>query len=275
MIRLAFILTGWATVMLSGAEASSWDKLQGLNQPQYHKLESDILDRPFHIFIRSPESYNDTDRRYPVIYLLDGGHTFPMLASYYRYLVFEEEIPEAIVVGVSYGVDATEDGNLRGTDFTAPAPDREPYGGAERFQQVLAEELAPYIETHYRADPARRIIFGQSLGGQFVLYTALSRPDLFWGHIASNPALHRNLPFFLDFEFSGLPTASRLFVSSGSLDEARFREPLGEWVAHWRNAENKPWTLKTVTLEGESHFSAAPAAFRSGLLWLFSEGEDQ
>jgi predicted alpha/beta superfamily hydrolase len=36
----------------------------------------------------------------------------------------------------------------------------------------------------------------QGLGGQFVLYTALTRPDLFWGHIASNPALHRNLPFY-------------------------------------------------------------------------------
>jgi hypothetical protein len=61
-----------------------------------------------------------------------------------------------------------------------------------------------------------------------------------------------------------------VFASSGSLDDDQFREPALEWFDHWSN-EKKPWRLKTVTLPGETHFSAAPAAFRQGVAWLFAE----
>jgi len=35
--------------------------------------------------------------------------------------VLAEEIPEAILVGISYGTDDWQQGNLRSTDFTAPS----------------------------------------------------------------------------------------------------------------------------------------------------------
>jgi predicted alpha/beta superfamily hydrolase len=161
---------------------------------------------------------------------------------------------------------------MRSTDFTVPAPDRDFWGGADRFQRVLAEEILPLVETTYAADAKRRIVFGQSLGGQFVLFTAQTRPDLFWGHIASNPALHRNLSFFLDPIPATPGTGSaRLFVSSSSLDDARFRDPALEWMKVWSDREARPWRLETRTLDGHSHFSAAPAAFRQGMIWLFQQ----
>ena len=180
-------------------------------------------------------------------------------------------MPDAILVGVSYGSNDWGGGNQRGRDFTAPAEDREHYGGAESFSAFFREVLFPLIEERYPSDPARRIVFGQSLGGQYVLFAAQTQADLFWGHIASNAALHRNLEFFLDFEFDDTKTNAKLFASSGSNDDPRFREPALEWFSHWEAAENKPWALRTETLEGENHFSAPPTAFRAGLLWLFSE----
>ncbi len=273
---LLAVIFCWFALMPASAHASDFDKLQGLNSPDYHQLDSEILGRPLHIFVRLPESYEENaSAHYPVIYLLDGGITFPMLASYYRYLRFSEEVPDMILVGISYGADNFEDGNYRGSDFTAPAASREHYGGAAKFQQMFEEELLPLVEGGYRADPGRRIIFGQSLGGQFVLYTALTRPDLFWGHIASNPALHRNLDFFQNFDFADAPTTqTKVFASSGSDDDERFREPALSWFAYWSGARTKPWALKTITLEGETHFSAAPAAFRQGMAWLFANEED-
>jgi predicted alpha/beta superfamily hydrolase len=267
----------WFTLTPASARASDFDKLQGLNSPRYHQLDSKVLGRPLHIFVRLPEGYEENaEARYPVVYLLDGGITFPVLAGYYRYLRFGEEVPDTILVGISYGADNFEDGNLRGSDFTAPAPSAEHYGGAQNFQRMFEDELLPLIEHDYRTDPARRIVFGQSLGGQFVLYIAMIRPDLFWGHIASNPALHRNLEFFQNFDFQNVPpTQSKLFVSSGSDDDARFRVPALQWFAHWSGAQEKPWALKTVTLEGETHFSAAPASFRQGMAWLFADTEGQ
>ena len=245
--------------------------LQGLGDVRYHHHESALLERGFHLFVRLPESYGERkEALFPTVYLLDGGVTFPLLSGYYRYLSLARDVPDAILVGVAYGAVSFEDGNLRGTDFTAPSAEREHYGGASRFQRVLRDEVLPLVERNYRSDPAQRVIFGQSLGGQFVLHAAQTEPTLFHGYIASNPALHRNLPFFLQpIKHSG--DKGRLYVSSAAHDDPRFREPAQKWIEHWAALDAKPWSLRTQTLAGHNHFSAAPAAFRQGLRWIFEE----
>ena len=272
------LLVGTVTVFLvvvsTASSAVETRFMQGLGDTHYQRLDSEILGRHFHIFIMLPDGYEQSgDKEYPTIYLLDGGSLFPLLSAYYRYLNFGDEIPDSIIVGISYGSDNFENGNFRATDYTARSSERDYWGGAEKFQRFLSDELLPFIERAYRSSPDRRVIFGQSIGGQFVLYTALTRPDLFWGHIASNPALHRNLPFFLQehgkAESGG--EQSRLFVGSGSRDDPRFRVPTLEWIEHWSNNNDNPWQLETVNLEGHTHMSAPPACFRQGLVWLFSK----
>jgi predicted alpha/beta superfamily hydrolase len=247
--------------------------LQSLGDVKYHELKSTRLKRAFHIFVDLPEDYRDSVRNYPTIYLLDGGNTFPLLAAHHHYLRFGNEAPAAILVGISYGADTFEEGNWRSTDYTAPSEQREFWGGAAVFQSLLEDELLPMIETAYRSDPARRIIFGHSLAGQFVLFNALSKPGLFYGHIASNPALHRNLPFFLGWhgEKEFTPPLSRVFVSSGEFDDPRFREPMLKWFKYWQAVTPAPWALETRTLAGQTHLSAVPEAFRQGLEWIFAE----
>ncbi len=171
--------------------------MQALAKARYHKFSAQSLGRDFHIYVSVPSGYEASSKKLPVLYLLDGGYTFPMLVGYYNYLKFENIVPEMIIVGISYGNDESGVGNFRSTDYTAPAASRGYYGGASVFQEFLSSELMPFLEGRYRIDKTKRIIFGQSLGGQFVLYTAQTRPNLFWGHISSNPALHRNLEFFM------------------------------------------------------------------------------
>lgn len=259
----------------AGAEEQGLDThyLQGLGDSRYFAIESDVIGRSYHIYVSLPESYDEQpDVDYPTVYLLDGGNLFPMLVVYYGYLNFAEEIPDAIIVGVSYGSDTFEGGNYRSTDYTAPSEERDYWGGAAKFQQFLKSELIPAIEQRYRSRPDRRIVFGQSLGGQFAIYSALTDPALFWGHIASNPALHRNLAFFLEPHWpeDGNRPTSRLFVASASNDDPVFRGPALEWIEHWSRADALPWRLHTMTLDGHSHMSAPPASFRAGMRWLFA-----
>ena len=263
----SIVLTIFATTVAWSADTQF---MQGLGDVRYHHVSSEAVGRAYHIYVRLPDGYGQSEQRYPTVYLLDGGNTFPMLAPYYQYLNFGEEVPDMILVGISYGSDTFEGGNYRSTDFTAPSAEREYWGGAPQFQTFLRDELLPVIEGDYRSDANRRIVFGQSLGGQFVLYTAMTQPDLFWAHIASNPALHRNLPFFLEaqMDYAG-PTQSKLFVASGTEDDPQFREPTLEWTGYWTGHPQAPWQLKTVDLEGHSHMSAPPAAFRDGLRWVF------
>ncbi|NCF15916.1 MAG: alpha/beta hydrolase [Gammaproteobacteria bacterium] len=248
--------------------------LQGLGDTRYQRVDSEVIGRPYHLYVMLPDGYDESPEQYfPTIYVLDGGELFPLLSAYYRYLNFGQEIPDAIIVGISYGSDSFENGNFRSTDYTAKSPERDYWGGAEKFQRFLSDELFPLVEQTYRSRADRRVIFGQSIGGQFVLYTALTKPNLFWGHVASNPALHRNLPFFLQMhaEAATGDEPSRLFVGSGSMDDPTYREPALEWIRHWSNVDDKPWQLKTMTLDGHSHMSAPPASFRQGMSWLFSK----
>jgi predicted alpha/beta superfamily hydrolase len=253
------------------ADSPDFSKLQGLGDTRYQLFESEALGHPLYLYVRVPEQLPENpNRTFPTVYLLDGGINFPLLSAYYHYLRLGEELPEMILVGISYGSDTFEEGNFRSSDFTAAAPDREWWGKAPLFQSVLKTELIPLIESFYPADPAQRILFGQSLGGQFVLYSALTDPALFQGRIASNPALHRNLDFFLAWQGAQpMPDpTSRLFVSVAEFDDMRFREPANEWLDFWISAETRPWLLETRILEDQTHLSAAPEAFRQGLKWI-------
>jgi len=266
----------------AAAEVMPLDGIHGLSTVERHRLHSEVLGTTYTILVRLPESLADVEEgaepaKLPVVYLLDGGVTFPALAAYYRYLRLGEELPELIVVGISYGTDDWRQGNQRGRDFTAPSDERDHWGGVAPFLDFLEAEVFPLVESRHPADPARRVLFGQSLGGQAAIWAALHRPGLFWGHVASNPALHRNLDLFLQAPTAAAeegepPPRPLLFVSSGSDDDPRFRAPALRWIEHWQGREH-PWVLETRTLEGHGHFSALPAAFRDGLRWLFAQTE--
>lgn len=256
------------SAFFTNAAADRLDHLPALNDPDHHVFTSETLGRPFHVYVRLPYDYDEA-KDYPVVYLLDGDVLFPLIGAYQLLLEFDEPVPEVIIVGIAYGGLGRENGNYRGTDYSAPGGERE--GVADQYQRFLSDELLPFVEERYPADPARRIIFGQSRGAHFVLYTALTQPTLFWGHIASNPSLQPNKAFF--FEDHGHPpsTASNLFFSSGSRDWERLRTEAREWFDHWSGKADTPWRLKTVTLEGETHAAGVTNVYRAAMKWLFAD----
>ncbi len=269
-ILAIFLLFLLARITFS--QEQNFNFLHSLSETKYHKIDYQTLSQTYHIYVMLPDKI-EKDKIYPTVYLLDGGITYPLLTSYYKYLGNGEELPPLIIVGISYGTNDWQKGNMRSRDFTAKAADRSFWGGASEFSKFLSSELFPFIENSYPSDSTQRIIFGQSLGGQFVLYVAQTKPSLFKGYIASNPALHRNLDFFLEtkpkqINKNKLP---RLFVSSGSQDDKIFREPALKWFQFWNGQKTLPWVLKTNSLEGQTHFSAAPTAFRQGLRWIFQD----
>jgi len=272
MKKIIFLFLLYLSLMSPALATVDVQYLQSIGDARYHHVQSESVGRGYHIYVMLPDGYDaSADETYPTIYVLDGGGLFPLFAAYYRYLNFGEEIPDSIIVGISYGSDDFEDGNFRSTDYTAPSVERDDWGGAQKFQSFLSDELMPMIESSYQSRTDQRVIFGQSMGGQFVLYTALTKPNLFWGHVASNPALHRNLPFYLEKHAEAAPghEQSRLFVADGTLNDTRFRGPSLQWIEYWSERDDKPWRLKTMDLEGHSHMSAPPASFRQGMYWLF------
>jgi len=272
MVAFTAIIVFAASATISPGQPVSIEGLQGLDETRHHVVESDVLDKQLHILVGLPDGYDPSaNESYPTVYILDGGELYPLLKSYSNYLHNGGEAPKLILVAISYGTDDWQKGNDRSHDYTAPTDEREYWGGAADFQAFLGDELLPYIEESYRSSGDKRIIFGHSLGGQFVLYSAQTQPGLFWGHIASNPALHRNLPLFLSLRPEPPQSPSHLFVGDGAEDDARFLEPRTRWIEYWNEQSNRPWALRTEPLDGHSHFSAPPASFRRGIRWLFAD----
>nr|WP_262422850.1 esterase family protein [Brevundimonas denitrificans] len=110
--------------------------------------------------------------------------------------------------------------NRRNIDFQSPGEGVE-QAGAEAFQRFLKAELLPRIEANYRSDPQRRVLFGQSRGGAFVLYSAVTDPDLFWGRIASNPSITPGIESLLEPAAEATRADLGVVVTSGTRDPSR------------------------------------------------------
>lgn len=228
----------------------------------YFAIDSREAGHRYHIYIRYPDGYAvERTRRYPVVYLLDGDSLFPYLAPHHIFLTYDDKLPEAIIVGIAYGSFAPPT-NRRDQDFGS---------GAEVFQSFLETELLPQVEQRTRADPERRILVGQSRGGGFALYSAYTRPDMFWARIASNPSF----PTHRDLLLGQPPRAGRrdlrLAVVSGTRDRPPIRAGVLEWFAAIQGRP-LPWAFRRVDLEGATHAADMPNAYRQTMNWLFSDG---
>ena len=104
----------------------------------YFEQLSKETGRRYHIYIRLPESYSNAlpGIRYPVVYPLDGDSLFPILATEHLFLNIDENLPEAIIVGIAMVIDSSI--NKRDVDFTAPADAVKPENaGAPAFHRFL------------------------------------------------------------------------------------------------------------------------------------------
>ena len=239
----------------------------------YFALRSEATGRTYHIYVRLPEGYDPASGSgYPTVYLLDGDSLFPILAANHLFLTYDDRLPEAIVVGIAYGgFDPAV--NRRHIDFQTPGAGVAPGGaGAEAFQRLLKMELIPEVERRYRADPDRRVLFGQSRGGAFVLYSAVTDPDLFWGRIASNPSITPGIESLLDpaAEFGRNDLA--LVVVSGTRDRPDLQAEAAQWLTAWQGRDARPWRLLGARVEDGTHAANAPDAYRLGMNWLFGTG---
>jgi len=199
-----------------------------------------------------------------------------MAADVVTSLLFGQEIPEIIVVGIGYPVQSYADWlRLRARDLTPTAMDEIPLsGGADRFLSFLRTELLPYIESSYRADSTNRAILGYSYGGLFVLYSLLSQPGLFRRYAASSPSVDWDGQFLMKLEADyashhrALPAT--LFMSTGSLEEESTAIKDADTILRARGYEG--FHQDFMIFDGETHLSVVAPSMVRAVESLFSSG---
>jgi len=140
-------------------------------------LESELLGRKVNYAIYLPPGYDDSARRYPVVYLLHG-----FTDAEWAWVQFGEvqvsadqgilsgEIPPTII--------AMPDGGV--TWYVNDA------SGSVPYEKMFIEEFIPHIDRTFRTRPSKefRGVSGLSMGGFGSLMLAMRHPDLFAACVA-------------------------------------------------------------------------------------------
>lgn len=224
-----------------------------------YTLNSRVLGGARTINVYLPEHYSGSDRKFPVLFLLDGGEQedFVHIAALAQITAAYGAGQEMIVVGIE-GVD-------RRHDLTSPssAPEdrkRAPTsGGAADYRRFLVEELKPWVAARYRTSGGTALI-GESLAGHFILETFLKQPESFDDFIAVSPSLWWN----------------RSSLAQNAAADLRGRRYAGKrlWIGFEEPAPPQAEAAKE-RLQQEKVEAALKASGTTGLSWTvrrFEEG---
>jgi hypothetical protein len=207
-----------------------------------------------------------------VLYVLDGLGNFHHATATADFLARNGRIPQMIVVGVL--------NTARTRDLTPThVEERETSGGADAFLQFMKEELVPYVDDRYRAQPYR-VLFGHSLGGMFAVYSMFRDPDLFGGVIAASPHLgydNGHVVGLVEKSLAEKPARKRagepaleksLYVTLG--DEPDYVETLDRITGLLENSRGSGLRWEYVVMDDEDHMSTPLKSLYQGLEMVFS-----
>jgi uncharacterized protein len=189
------LLTLLAFAVIAPASAAPLANEQPLTFGLSYQVQSAALNQSRRINVSLPDGYDDPDEtqvRYPVLYLLDGGagwQDFFHIAAMVRQGGLWGGNAPLIVVGIE-SVD-------RRAEFTRPSSDPAEqkdfptHGKAEAFRNFIVNELKPEIDARFRTTGEDGLI-GESLAGLLVVDTFLRHGADFDRYIAISPSLWWN-----------------------------------------------------------------------------------
>ncbi|MBL4605980.1 MAG: alpha/beta hydrolase [Flavobacteriaceae bacterium] len=200
-----------------------------------HEIDSKILLENRELIVKLPSDYElNSDKVYPVIYVF-GGNTLTYSIAYDTdLLVRTGHLESAIIVGISNISQET-----RQRDLTPPFMKQDidetdsPLGKADNHLDFVQKEVIDFIERTYRTS-STRIAVGHSREGLMVMYSLISKTDLFQGHTALSPALWRENNLFIDnfkkFISKTDTIKSYLFLSMGDQEVNKMKNAFNSTI---------------------------------------------
>jgi len=237
----------------------------------------------FKLFIGLPRNYATRTERFPVIYLLDANFSFPLADEILRHTADRGQGRESIVVGIAYPGAETDIKIYERTRMQDYTPTYSPTGGygpetqvasggGPMFLNILSDELLPFIDSHFRTNPAIRTIVGHSAGGLFATYAMLTKPGLFSDYLVVSPSLwYDNRVMFgvaKDFIAENSSLHANVFYAVGAFEEGTQHamvSDLKDWNALFDSAKLQGYSAKLMVFDGDTHEAVFPAALTRGL----------
>lgn len=154
---------------------------------------------PRNVWVWLPPGYDESDERYPVIYMHDGQNLFDAAKANFgveweidetmERLIAAKEIRPAIIVGVASSKKRFEEympkKAVNGDNVLTGVANYPAFKTADliadRYLTFLVEELKPDIDARFRTRPGAKntYMFGSSMGGLISAYAVSEHPEIF------------------------------------------------------------------------------------------------
>jgi predicted alpha/beta superfamily hydrolase len=286
-----------SAVGVAAAAAAIEPQPYALKDTEVQTLHAAHLGRDYELFVSLPASYAAGSRSYPVVFVTDAPYAFPLTrAIEARVTGHSQELPEFILVGLGYGKGDTPEYSRR-RDYTPSAHGVRgatsdmagrpvAFGEAEGYRRFVADEVFPFVASHYRADMHRKVFAGHSYGSLFGAWVLTTAPEMFDGYVLGSPSLWYDdyLLAARERAFAGAhkDLAARVYLGAGEFEarapksrahDARFStdsDMVADMQAFGRALASHRYPglrLRTDVIAGEDHLTVAPALITRGLLW--------
>ena len=197
-IYLALLFTPFVYAKPAPDQLMDAPVLREASDYSFSTLELDSADgaRHYRIWLGRPLKVSAAN---PVAYLLDGNAAMAALDTGLLNRLSHNPTPP-VLVAVGYATPLRIERNARTYDYTPQVGEgaqRDPLtdvpsGGAQKFLDLLTQQIRPLINQRLEEKPKRQVLWGHSYGGLFVLYTLMTRPDAFDEYAAASPSLWWN-----------------------------------------------------------------------------------
>jgi predicted alpha/beta superfamily hydrolase len=234
---------------------------------RHRQFHSNILSADRDIIVYVPEGYDESGRRYPVLYLHDGQNLFDRKTAYIPgriwavhetadRLIADGAVEPLIIVGI-YNTGAH-----RLAEYTPTRNPKMGGGDADLYGLMLIEEVKPFIDNEYRTlgDRENTGLGGSSLGGLVTLFLGLAHPDVFGKLAVLSPSVwwdHKSILAFVNE--AEIQIRPRIWLDMGTREGGK--SSLNDSVLlhklllkrGWRDNED----LLYMRVEGGTHDEAA------------------
>mgnify|MGYP003510213743 FL=1 len=242
---------------------------------EVRKITSAIVaGQEYELHILLPGSHKNSNKKYPVVYVMDSQWDFPLVKSIYGQQYYDGFIPEVIIVGVTWGGEKPNADSLRARDYTPTNEARQiQSGGADKFIQFMKDELFPFIESNYKADNKNRTLMGCSLGGLITLYAMFTHTEMFTGYAAASPAIgwDREVLYKYENQFDAtkLNKPNRLYLTVGDVE--RNSNSFVKFSNYIRDKKYTKVTIRSKVLENTGHSGTKSETYNRGLQFIFEK----
>ncbi|WP_111683531.1 alpha/beta hydrolase [Winogradskyella tangerina] len=236
-------------------------------------IEAPQLDTTKQIWVYLPKNYENSEKRYPVVYMHDAQNLFDRATSYVGEWKVDEYLDnlsdqQSIVIGIEHG-------NEKRKDELTPY-EHETYGGGNgnAYVTFIKNTLKPHIDIVYRTKPEAEntTIFGASLGGLISFYATVKYPDVFGKAGVFSASFWFSEMIYDLAKSTDIPDTSKFYFLIGEKEGDSMVPDQERMVSLLKSKGVKDEQIEShIIKDGEHNEALWSTYFGQAYLWLYND----